>query len=203
MQVMDTTLSKEGLEDATANVDETALRLERAREGDERALAWLYDTYSPRIYRYLFRRTGNADVAEDLTGAVFLKVVDAIHSQSAWRSSFTGWLYRIAHNMLSDHRRTIHRRRECPLPDTLPATPSASLEDRAARGAALDVVSSMIRELRPDYAAVLQLRFADGLPHAAVARRLGKTEGAVKVAQHRAIKLLRSRLAERYEPAAA
>jgi RNA polymerase sigma-70 factor (ECF subfamily) len=169
--------------------------LRQAKRGDRSALGWLYDEYSPRIYRYLYRRTGDPDLAEDLTSMVFLKVIDAIQSGTSWQTSFTGWLYRIAHNILSDHRRAVVRRPECSLPETLAGDTGAAMDEKADRGLKLRTVKNAMSELRPDYAAVIRLRFGEGLPHSAVAAQLGKTEGAVKVAQHRALKMLRSRLA--------
>jgi RNA polymerase sigma-70 factor (ECF subfamily) len=169
--------------------------LGHAKRGDTAAVAWLYDEYRPRIYRYLLSRTGDPDLADDLTSSVFLKVVDAVQSGTTWDTSITGWLYRIAHNVLSDHRRVIVRRPECALPKTLPGGTDAAMDEYAEKGIKLEVVQNALSELRPDYADVIRLRFGEGLPHAAVALQLGKSEGAVKVAQHRALKVLRSRLA--------
>ena len=183
--------------------DEFDRMLDRARDGDNEAIGHIYHEYQPRIYRYLYRRAGDADLADDLTAAVFLKVVDAIQSGSAWNSSFTGWLYRIAHNVLSDHRRAMDRRPECSLPEGLPGSTGAAMEEKASNGYALEIVKRALDDLRPDYADVIRLRFNEGLPHAAVAAQLGKTEGAVKVAQHRALKVLRSRLVHDTAPQAA
>ena len=67
--------------------DEGAL-LERARTYDEEALTELYDRYAPRMYAYIYRRVGDAGLAEDLTGELFLRVLRSISDGQAWRDSF-------------------------------------------------------------------------------------------------------------------
>jgi RNA polymerase sigma-70 factor, ECF subfamily len=167
--------------------------IDRARTGHPQALGQLYDRFSPAIYRYLYRRTGDVALAEDLTGTVFLRMLEALKKDQAWDDSFSGWLYRIAHNLLTDHMRARGRRPESDLPETLPMG-GTRLEDRVERNLATEAVRRAINQLKPEYAEVLLLRFTEGLSHADVAARLGKTETAVKVTQHRALKALRARL---------
>lgn len=172
---------------------ELAQLIGRARDGHTDALGALYDRYSPAIYRYLYRRSGDAVLSEDLTGTVFLKMLEALKKGQAWDDSFSGWLYRIAHNLLTDYMRARGRRPESELPETLPAG-GARLEDRVERAIATEAVRKALHQLKPEYTEVLLMRFTEGLSHADVAARLGKTETAVKVTQHRALKALRSRM---------
>src|SRR5512139_3043953 len=72
--------------------------LARATRAEPAALGMLYDQYVTRIYNYIYHRVGQAELAEDLTAQVFMRMLEAIQSGRAWRTSFTGWLYRIAHN---------------------------------------------------------------------------------------------------------
>jgi RNA polymerase sigma-70 factor (ECF subfamily) len=163
-----------------------------ARRGDPEALGALYDRYSPAIYRYLYRRCGDAALAEDLTGTTFLRMLEAIDESQAWTQSFSGWLYRIAHNLLTDHLRARSRHPESELPESLAG--SIRPEERIGRLLETDTVREAINRLKAEYAEVLILRFAEGLSHARVAEHLGKSEGAVKVMQHRALKALRVQL---------
>ena len=79
--------------------------VDRARGGDQQALADLYDWYMPRVYRYAVARIGNTAEAEDLTEEVFLKMLGAI-GEFRWRDvPFSSWLFRIAHNQLASHFR--------------------------------------------------------------------------------------------------
>ena len=86
--------------------------LERAKLYDDAALAELYDRYAPRIYAYIYRRTSDAHLAEDLTGDAFVRVLQAIQSERFWHTSFQAWLYRIAHNLVVDHYRRQSRATE-------------------------------------------------------------------------------------------
>ncbi len=71
--------------------DERVL-LERAKQYDVEALGELYDRYAPRIYAYVYRPVSDAQLAEDLTGDVFVRVMRAIQSERFWSTSFQAWL---------------------------------------------------------------------------------------------------------------
>ena len=77
--------------------------LSAAMAYDEAALGELYDRYETKIYTYIYRRTGDEVLAEDMTAQVFMKMLQAIREEKAWHSSFSGWLYRIAHNLVIDN----------------------------------------------------------------------------------------------------
>ena len=79
--------------------------LEKVKAYDENAIGELYDQYAPLIYNYLYHRVHDAQVAEDLTGDVFVRVLQAIRSNQIWHTSFRSWLYRIAHNLTIDYYR--------------------------------------------------------------------------------------------------
>jgi RNA polymerase sigma-70 factor (ECF subfamily) len=169
--------------------DEGSL-LERARAYDEEALAELYDRYAPRMYAYIYRRVGDAGLAEDLTGELFLRVLRSISSKQAWRDSFRAWLYRIAHNLVVDHFRRLPSKPEVPLGPKVEGAggdPMAAVESRQAR----EVLRAATRRLTPEQQEVLALRFGEGLTAAETGRVIGKTTGAVEALQHRALASLR------------
>ena len=89
--------------------DEGSL-LQRAKAYDPEALAELYDRYAPRMYAYIYRRVGDAALAEDLSSELFLRVVRSIRTERAWSTSFGAWLYRIAHNLVANWHRDRSRR---------------------------------------------------------------------------------------------
>ena len=167
--------------------------LERAQAYDPVALGEIYDKYAPRIYKYVYYRIGNADLAEDLTSGVFTKMLEAIQSSKAWRVSFSGWLYRIAHNMVVDHFRRRPKERELPLDERLVAA-----DNDPERAAEIALTSERLRDavnlLTYDQAQVITLKFAEGMSNAEVAQILGKTEGAIKSLQYRALGALRKQL---------
>ncbi|MFZ4658115.1 MAG: sigma-70 family RNA polymerase sigma factor [Caldilineaceae bacterium] len=179
---------------ALSNLSEKTL-LEGAASFDERALGELYDRYEARIYSYIYRRTGNESLAEDLTAQVFLKMLEAIRSDKGWHSSFSGWLYRIAHNAVIDYYRQRDRQQQVSLEDTLTTTASdhnpvvmaeASLDSQRLRMA--------IGRLTEEQSEVIALRFLEGYSISEVAEMLDKTEGSIKALQYRAVTTLRQLL---------
>ena len=169
--------------------DERAL-LKRAKRHDQAALGELYDDFAPRIYAYIYRRLGDPHLAEDLTGDVFVRMIQAIQSERFWHTSFQAWLYRIAHNLVADHCRR-HR-------------PSVDVELDEQLAAAQDNVSSVVakrlshRRLRaaisrltPDQQQVLGLRFGEGMTARQVAEVMDRSTGAIEALQHRALARLR------------
>lgn len=179
---------------ALSNLAEKVL-LEGAASFDERALGELYDRYEARIYSYIYRRTGNESLAEDLTAQVFLKMLEAIRSDKGWHSSFSGWLYRIAHNAVIDYYRQRDRQQQVSLEDTLTTTASdhnpvvmaeASLDAQRLRTA--------IGRLTEEQSEVITLRFLEGYSISEVAEMLDKTEGSIKALQYRAVTTLRQLL---------
>lgn len=164
--------------------------LEQVRRGERAALAQVYDMYAPAIYRYLVRRTDNKRVAEDLTGVVFLKMLDAVQKQQAWTDTFVGWLFRIAHNAVVDYFRRSGRRTEDELEDWLESH-AETPEWVAERSTRLTRIHAALNALTADQAQVILLRFGEELSHQEVAEMMGKSEGAIKLLQHRAIHALR------------
>lgn len=169
--------------------------VERARTGDQQALADIYDWYLPRVYRYVLARVGRVAEAEDLTEEVFLKMLGAI-SNFRWRAvPFSAWLFRIAHNqVVSYFRRTSSRGPISPLLDNLVdhrQDPAATVETRLT----VDAVFRASQQLPEAQRDVIALRFAVGLSIAETAKALGKREGNVKALQHKGVARLQRLLA--------
>jgi RNA polymerase sigma-70 factor (ECF subfamily) len=164
--------------------------LERAKRYDEAALGELYDRYAPRIYAYIYRRVSDAHLAEDLTGEVFVRVIQAIRSEKFWKTSFQGWLYRIAHNLVVDHYRRQPESPELMLDERLLAAEDDPADAVAQRLSRRQLDAAMHR-LTPDQQQVVVLRFAEGLTAREVAEIMNKSVGAVEALQHRALASLR------------
>jgi RNA polymerase sigma-70 factor (ECF subfamily) len=172
-----------GRSDATADV--RAL-VERAQNGDRAALEELYLLHFDRIYSYLHVSVGNRHDAEDLTTQTFLRMLEAI-GRFRWQSApFSAWLFRIAHNLAMDHFRAGRRvQTEGDVPEPLGAEESA--EDQALDSLGQAGMFQLIERLSAEQRQVLTLKFLFGFANAEVAGILGKTEGAVKSLQHRAL----------------
>ena len=178
----------------TSDVREDQL-VDRARRGDADAFGRLYELHLDRIYRYIYYRVGSSNEAEDLTEHVFLKAWEAIGRYESRGLPFAAWLYRMAHNAVIDHYRA--RRPTTSIDETFdledegqnPVASAEALFDR-------EELKVAIKRLNHDQQTVILLRFTEGLSHAEVGKILGKSEGAVRVIQHRALgvmaKFLRS-----------
>lgn len=179
-----------------AVIDDAAL-LERAKAYDTAALSLLYDRYNGRIYKYIYHRVGEPQLAEDLAGQVFLHMLEAIQNEHAWHSSFSGWLYRIAHNLIVDHFRRRGRSSQVSLDDA----PDLPAEKGDPEAAAEEILSNerlheAIQHLTSEQAQVIVLRFLQGLSIAEVTQVMQKSEGAIKALQYRAVLALRENLEE-------
>jgi RNA polymerase sigma-70 factor (ECF subfamily) len=167
--------------------------LERAREYDAQALAEIYDRYAESIYRYLYRYLGDAAHAEDLTCEVFLKLLQVVKTHRAPRDRLQGWLYRVAHNLAMDWFRQRGKGATLSLEEEWISgadPPSTVIEKNQAR----QQLRAAICQLTADQQQVILLRFGEGLRLADVSRLMDKSEGAVKILQHRAVQRLRKLL---------
>lgn len=171
--------------------DEVTL-VERAAHSDPEAIASLYDLYAPRIYNYIYHRLSDPITAEDLTGQTFLRMIEALRSDRGWRSSFSGWLFRIAHNLVIDHYRRRSQAEFSDL-DDFPNIPAHDSDPYKAAAAILDsdALVRAINELTEEQAQVIALRFLEGYSITEVAAFMDKTEGAIKALQYRAVASLR------------
>ncbi len=169
--------------------DETRL-LASAGEYDPIALGEIYDEYYGRIYAYIYHRLGDSRVAEDLAADVFLRMLESVKAERAWQTSLTGWLYRIAHNLVIDYYRRQSKRDGPSLDERLVAA-AESATQRLDALLVQDQLRAAIQSLTEEQQQVVVLKFVEDLNNAEVAEVLGKTEGAVKALQHRALVGLR------------
>jgi RNA polymerase sigma-70 factor, ECF subfamily len=161
-----------------------------AQRGDRAALEELYRLHFDRIYGYLQLSVGNRHDAEDLTNQTFIKMLESI-DRFVWRQApFSAWLFRIAHNLAMDHFRAGRRWQPEEEPRDEPDAVEPSAEDEAFETIGLESMLEMIEGLSSDQRDVLTLKFVFDFSNAEVATILGKTEGAVKSLQHRALATL-------------
>lgn len=163
--------------------------LERARQFDMDALAAIYDQYSPGIHRYALRLLGDDQLAEDCTSETFHRFLLALRSRRGPERHLQAYLYRIAHNWITDHYR-----RGCR--DEQPLSEFASDGQPDPAGAAEEKIEAqrvrtMLFNLTPDQRQVILLKYYEGWDHEDIARALKKPVGAVKALQHRALQQLK------------
>lgn len=171
--------------------------IKRAVEGDSSAFGILYDHYQPRIYRFTMVKVSHREEAEDLTHQVFLKAWQSIQSYKDLGFPFSSWLYRIARNQIADHYRT--KKEKISIEELNPEEiPAEEHHTRNALSEKVEVerVMKAVRKLKQEYQDVIIMRFVEDLALKETAAALDRSEGAVKLLQHRAIKELKDILGE-------
>ena len=165
-----------------------------AQHGDREALEALYLLHFDRIYSYLHLSVGNRHDAEDLTTQTFLKMLEAI-GRFRWKTApFSAWLFRIAHNLAMDHFRATKRwqpEEEVPEPE---GSEESSAEEAALQSIGRRSMLELIENLSHEQKQVLTLKFVFNFSNGEAATILGKTEGAVKSLQHRALASLQKQI---------
>jgi RNA polymerase sigma-70 factor, ECF subfamily len=174
-------------------MQETTNPIELAQNGSPEAFGLLYRLHHPAIFRYLFFRTGDRQTAEDLTGEVFLKMVQAINGFSGGQPAFRAWLFQIARNLSIDHLRKIQAHPNQTLGEELPA-PGLDPEHSTEMNLNEAGLRAALIRLSNDQKDVILMRFIEGLPLAETARTLHKSEDAIKGLQRRALAALREAL---------
>lgn len=172
-----------------------ALLVQRAIRHDPDAFGRLYDMYIDRVYRHIYYRVGNVADAEDLTQQVFLKAWQAIDRYKRATSPFLAWLMTISHNLVVDFYRA--KKDKTYLEAEVTANDSASSPEGIAEARfERQQLRRAILQLRGEQQRVIMMRFVEGFSYAEVASALGKSEGALRVIQHRALVALRQILEE-------
>ena len=165
-----------------------------AQHGDEQALGALYDAYVDRIYRYIFYRVDGAEPARDLTADVFLRVVEGLPSYEYRSIPFVAWLYRIAHARVVDHFRQSSRVLDQEVIENVELSTEDDMDSSLMKAYHERKVRDAIKQLTPEQQQVVLLRFVEGYNLQKTAEALGKTIGAIKLMQHRALRTLSKEL---------
>jgi RNA polymerase sigma-70 factor, ECF subfamily len=158
----------------------------RAQAGDPVAFGEIYAKYAGLILRYLYARLREQEGAQDLTQEVFVRVIKGIGGfEYRGEKSFLGWLYTIANNVLIGQAR---RKRAI----STPLDESLELVDPRGQDAVLSITDRIalqqaIGQLTEDQQQVLMLKFFADMTNNEIATQLGRSEGAIKALQHRAL----------------
>ena len=168
--------------------------LRRAHAGDPAAVEELCRREWRPVYATVYRAVRDRAEAEDLTQEVFVRALRALDRYRESAVPFQGFLAVIARNLVTDRRRQ-RRPILVPLEDVAsPADPRPGPEDAAIGGLERARLAASIGTLRPDYQTVLRLRLVDGRSSDEVAALMGRSPGAIRVLQHRALAALRTAL---------
>jgi len=169
----------------------------RARDGDRGAFEELVRRTARLVFARLYLDTGDPDRAEDLLQETLLQAFRALR-HLADPTGFRPWLLAIAHNVLiDDARKATRQKRTSPksevdigaVTSTVPSPPEVAEREELRRR-----VLSVLRSLPDEYRLPLTLRYFTGADYDAIGQQLGLTNGSLRGALHRGLKMLRDRL---------
>jgi len=181
--------------DPTDAAAEVWALVERAQAGEAAAFGLIYDRYVDTVFRFVYFRVGNRQLAEDLTSDTFLRALKRIGSFTWQGRDLGAWLVTIARNLVADHFKSGRYRLEVTTGDVL----DADREDRGPEGspesAVVDHITNValltaVKQLNPEQQECIVLRFLQGFSVAETAQTMGKNEGAIKALQYRAVRAL-------------
>jgi len=160
------------------------------------AFVRLYRRHYDAVFRYCVHRLFDRHMAEDITGEVFLKVVENLRHFKGDEKQFRSWLYRIATNAVNDHLRKTDRRGvllkgACRQIDSQVADCQSSAEPSTER---LALLREAVLSLKPRYQTIITLRFFENLKLTEIADLLGSSDGTIRSQLARALAKLRKKL---------
>jgi len=191
--------------DPTDAAAEVWALVERAQAGEAEAFGLIYDRYVDTVFRFVYFRVGNRQLAEDLTSDTFLRALKRIGSFTWQGRDLGAWLVTIARNLVADHFKSGRYRLEVTTGDVL----DADREDRGPEGspeaAVVDHITNValltaVKQLNPEQQECIVLRFLQGFSVAETAQAMGKNEGAIKALQYRAVRALARLLPDGFQP---
>ena len=168
--------------------------IQGAQRGETSCFSALYDHYLPPIYRFIYLKVTHREAAEDLAHDVFLSAWQNIGGYEMQGFPFGSWLYQIARNKVIDFYRLRKNNTSLEQMDANLLKADPVLEVSVDRIFTLEEVKNSIRTLTQDQQDVLIMKFIEDLPHPQIAHIIQKSQGAVRLIQHRALKELKKRL---------
>ncbi len=169
--------------------------VKKAKDGEVEAFGLLYDHYLPKIYRFVLLKVSHREEAEDLTHQAFLKAWENINQYNFKGYSFGAWLYRIARNTTVDYYRNSRSLTSLEEVSEI-AIEGISLGGAVDKKIEWEGLIKSIRRLKEIEQEVLIMRFVEDLSPKEIAEAIDKSEGAVKLIQHRAINNLKKMVNE-------
>jgi RNA polymerase sigma-70 factor, ECF subfamily len=170
--------------------------LVEAAQADPSKFDALYEQNFERVYFFIVSRVHDRATAEDITSEVFHKALANLPTYE-WRSTpFAAWLYRIASNAVADHCKHANREQQAD-DDTFDTPDPANISSKEIKSVERHALLFRLVEKLPDIQRrVICERFIEERSIREIARRLNKTEGAIKQLQFRAIRTLREQMGD-------
>lgn len=151
----------------------------------------IYDQYVEKIYRFIFFKVSSQEIAEDLTSETFLRCWKKFKTEENQIKNPQAFLYQIARNLVTDHYREKGRTQIVSADYVSITDPRTDLEEETLFNSDLNTIKLALTNLKGDYQEVVICHYIEDLSIAEMAKILDKSEGAVRVMLHRALKTLR------------
>jgi RNA polymerase sigma-70 factor, ECF subfamily len=164
--------------------------LERAQRFEKEALAEIFDRYNAGIYRYAMRLLGDPELARECMAETFSRFLNALQRGAGPNEYLRAYLYRIAHNWVTDHYRS-KAPPSLPLDPELRIDPTEEPPHLVGNEMEIQQLRSALALLTPEQRQVITLKYLEEWGIEEIARAMNKPVGAIKALQHRAIEALR------------
>ena len=156
----------------------------------------IYDDCIDKIYRFIFFKVNSQEIAQDLCSETFLRGWQSFKNNKKKIENPQAFLYQIARNLVVDHYRDKGRTQTVSA-DCVPIIdPGEDLEEQALLRSDLDTIKSALTGLKNEYQEVVIWHYIDDLSIAEISKMVDKSEGAVRVTLHRALKSLKNKIEE-------
>jgi RNA polymerase sigma-70 factor (ECF subfamily) len=164
--------------------------VEKVQAGQTAAFGEIYNLYFEKVYRFIFYRVSHKELAEDLAEEVFIKIHKKINSVKE-SQAFEGWMYQIARNTVIDYYRS---KKTLVSLDDIENTLEyeTNIVDSLNLQSHQKILLKFLNQLPPDQQTVIKLKFLENLDNPEIAAILKKSEGAIRVIQHRALTQLQN-----------
>jgi len=158
----------------------------------------IYDQNVDKIYRFVFLKVNSQEVAQDLTSETFMRTWEKFkQGKDNPIQNPSAFLYRTARNLVIDHYREKGKAQVISVDSTPIIDPRENLEERAVLSSDLNMIKTVLVELKADYQDVIIWHYLNDLPISEVSKLLDRSEEATRVLLHRALKSLRLEINKR------
>ncbi|MBU6447882.1 sigma-70 family RNA polymerase sigma factor [Patescibacteria group bacterium] len=171
----------------------------KAKQGDSHAFGVIYDSFADKIFRYIKIKIQDPAQAEDILQEVFVKAWRGLPNLKTDGLNFSAWIYRIASNAINDHFRKVYRTPKMVDIEEVNIAMPYSIEDRYQTDEEIEKMKKCFDLLPSQYKEVLELRYVRDFTTAEIAAITGKTNLAVRLIQHRALKKLKEIMDNSYD----
>ncbi len=164
--------------------------LAKAKQLDPAALRALHQRFYEPVARYIQFKVSDPQTVEDLSGEVFVRVLEGLKRGYGWRDSPQGWIMGIARNVVVDYYRKKERMPEVTLNESLTAAENSDPTHQAMLSDRQRHLMQAIQQLTVEQRDVILMRFVEGIDIKGVAKAINKSPGAIKGLQYRALRAL-------------